>query len=622
MLSRILAIICLVTAFAQPFIPLDDSTNTENITSIYIDNSYSMQAEGTDGNLLNEAKNQAIDLVRTFDENEKVNLITSDMLSLHQRFYSKSEVIDMIKNIDFSARTTPLQNILNLQLDLLNSSEKEANQRIFMFSDLQKSSTNLEGWSRPEVPSYIYQCIAENPGNIFIDSVWFKTPVHRTNTPIDIHFRVRNLTEKDQNEIPVTLNIEGNTPGPKRISIPANSFVDEQITFTDKQAGKRSGKISISSSQLFFDDEFYFSYTIKEQVNILLITGKNDRNLNIEQLYGLDDYYNCSTKSIDRVSMEDFTDKELIIYQNVNTIPSGIQDMNEKSLKNGATVALIPGKKIDSDNWNSYLSELNLPLLSKMDSINSKVSYFNSSDPLYTGVFEGEPDNFQFPYISAGYGINVTSNNNFISLFGINENRPFLSYSPFNNGRLILMSTPLDQAYTNFQNHALFAATFLRFAETASFQSPLFMEIGEMGNFPLNKGIDETNPIHLMNKEYQVDIIPQLLNSNASRSISFNHLEDQIKQAGIYDLSNENDFSDKIAINYDRSESITECFEMEQMKANFQAIGWEKTQEMTLNESGTIEINKFKTKEYWRILLILTLVFIAIEILLLKLWRT
>ena len=56
LLSRILAIFFLVMAFAKPFIPLNkEHKPTENIF-IYIDNSFSMDAENQNGNLLAQAK--------------------------------------------------------------------------------------------------------------------------------------------------------------------------------------------------------------------------------------------------------------------------------------------------------------------------------------------------------------------------------------------------------------------------------------------------------------------------------------------------------------------------------------------------------------------------------------
>ena len=79
------------------------------------------------------------------------------------------------------------------------------------------------------------------------------------------------------------------------------------------------------------------------------------------------------------------------------------------------------------------------------------------------------------------------------------------------------MSSPLNKAHTNFQNHALFAATFLRIAETATYNKPLYMSIGQLSNFPLNAEIDEKKPIHLTNKEFQTDVIPQLVNGASNR---------------------------------------------------------------------------------------------------------
>src|SRR5690606_34449740 len=107
---------------------------------------------------------------------------------------------------------------------------------------------------------------------------------------------------------------------------------------------------------------------------------------------------------------------------------------------------------------------------------------------------------------------------------------------------------------------------------------------------------------------------------NANRSISFNHLEDNLKQQGIYDLKNEGNFNEKLAINFNRNESGTVAFTQDELKENFESIGWKKAQPITLDDSGAMEINKFEAKEYWRILLILALIFIAAEILLLKLW--
>jgi len=76
LLSRILAIIFLVLAFAQPYIPQNNQKNSglSNSVSIYIDNSYSMEAVNKDGNLLDEAKRRAKELIKGFGLNDRFQL--------------------------------------------------------------------------------------------------------------------------------------------------------------------------------------------------------------------------------------------------------------------------------------------------------------------------------------------------------------------------------------------------------------------------------------------------------------------------------------------------------------------------------------------------------------------
>jgi hypothetical protein len=186
----------------------------------------------------------------------------------------------------------------------------------------------------------------------------------------------------------------------------------------------------------------------------------------------------------------------------------------------------------------------------------------------------------------------------------------------------VLMGAPLSLAFTDFQNHALFAATFLRFAETASFQKPLAMTIGRMENFPFNIDIDEKNPVHLVNEALKVDYIPQMIHNGNTRSISFSQVQGELREAGFYELTDHNRFNDVLALNYDRVESDITCFTEDEIKAQFAGAGWPNAQSLTVSASGKLEINSLKAVEYWRILLIFSLVFFAIEILLLKLWKS
>jgi hypothetical protein len=621
LISRILAILFLVFAFAQPFIPSSNQNNLENTSLIYIDNSYSMEAAGTDGNLLNEAKNKAIELVKSFEKNEKVVLFTSDLSSDQFRFYSPDDVTESIKKINFSPRTTNLTTVLNSMIDLVSETEEKTNNRIFLFSDFQKTTADLSDFKRAELPCYFYQPNAQQKENIYIDSVWFESPVHRINTPSDVYFRIQNQSEMAQQDLTVTLKIGDNQAAPKRISAEANSSNTGSFNFSDQTAGIKSGTISVSTSQLYFDDTYFFTYEIKDKVEILLVMNDSKTPKNLEQLYALDPYYHYESTTIGSLNQDHFKNKELIIMQNIDAIPGGVSEQLQNALKEGATVVLIPGLNAETSEWNSLLTNLNLPTLGPKTA-SGELSYFNGEDPLYHGVFETIPSNYKYPRINQAHTLNVQNNQNFITLFGFHATRPYMIYSNQSNGRVVLAGSSFDLSVSDFQNHALFAATFLRFAETASFQKPLALTIGEMQNIPVNKMIDEKNPIHLINTEMNTDIIPQFINTGSSRMLSFAQIQDKIRSSGFYDLTDNSNYKDILALNYNRSESDIACYTPDELLESFSKSGWTSVSALSVAETGSIEISAIKAKEYWRLCIIFSLLFIAIEILLLKLWKS
>jgi hypothetical protein len=620
LLARILTIAALVVAFAQPYIPIEGQSNTENITSIYIDNSFSMQAQGQDGDLLNESKNKAIELVKSFDENEKINLLTTELLSKDQRFYTKSEIIDRIKEIDLTPISNQLSTVLNLQTDLLVKSSEKSNRRIFLFSDFQKSTSDLQGFNKKELPLFYYQPKAEMSGNIYVDSVWFNSPVQRINVPNELFFRVVNNSPDEVTDLSVGLTINNQEKGFKKINIAPNAYVIDQITFTNLNPGLKKGKLSIKTNQLFFDDDFYFTYNISDKVNILII-NEGQVSKNLEQLYSLNNFYDYSVSDINQINQSDFVNKQLIILQNVNNIPSGLKDLLNTAIKNGTTVHLIVGEQANKVNWNSFLTPHNLPSLLSVFSPNADLNYFNAEDPLYFGVFETNPKNYKYPQVFKTYNLNIASKHNFVSLFNYNSTEPFLFYSKQKNGRLFMQTSPLNSEWTNFQNHALFGVTYLRIAETSTLDKQMYFVLGHSNPYALHNKIDEKHPIHLLNVDENIDLIPLVVNNDLSRQIIFDQIQSNIKSAGFYELTNQNDFEDIIAFNYNRNESKVEVLNNEDILLNFEAIGWENIKQIQINSKGEIDLKVLKAKEYWQYLLLAALLFLAVEIALIRLWK-
>ena len=105
LLSRCLAVIALVLAFAQPYFLEGNEVIAQGKkgVSIYIDNSFSMQANGADGPLLSVAKNKAISIIESFEESDKFQLLTNDFEAKQQRWLNKPAFLEALQFLKFLA---------------------------------------------------------------------------------------------------------------------------------------------------------------------------------------------------------------------------------------------------------------------------------------------------------------------------------------------------------------------------------------------------------------------------------------------------------------------------------------------------------------------------------------
>ena len=68
LLTRMLLLACVIIAFAQPFTSKNTSFSSTPETVIYLDNSFSLQAKGEQGELLKRAVQDIIDEILRYDD--------------------------------------------------------------------------------------------------------------------------------------------------------------------------------------------------------------------------------------------------------------------------------------------------------------------------------------------------------------------------------------------------------------------------------------------------------------------------------------------------------------------------------------------------------------------------
>ena len=222
LIARLLAITSLVIAFSRPYIPLTRKTSNaaRQVVAIYIDNTFSMKAESEKGPLLEQAKLKAIEIANSYRVSTQYLLITSDFLPENELLLNKEQFIQKVAEIKESPLSPKLSNVYSQAIRTITASIKKADKTIYLLSDFQKNSTDIES-IKPDssVWTYLFPLKAGKTNNLLIDSCWFEVPIRKIGQPEKLFVRIKNLSDQAYQNIPVRLTINDSLKAITNINI-------------------------------------------------------------------------------------------------------------------------------------------------------------------------------------------------------------------------------------------------------------------------------------------------------------------------------------------------------------------------------------------------------------------
>ena len=616
LLSRIFVIGFLVFAFAQPYIPSsnNDVANQNNIVGIYIDNSFSMESKGENGSLLNEAKTKALDLVNSYRATDKFILVTNNFNTGDQRILSNEEVVDQIEAIAVSTSSRKLSTIYSRNRDPLNSSEIN-NKSFYIFSDFQKSTTDIKAIEADSlIDSYLIPIKATEISNLYIDSCWFDSPTHLINQNEALNIRIKNNSENDLENIPVKLYINNQNVVPASFSVKANDETIIALNYRNKNNGVQQGKVELRDSPVTMDDAFYFSYTISENITILGV-GNNEPALN--SIYNTDSLFNYSNFDVKKLDYSIIKSSNLVVLHNLEQINSGLSNAIKSFINNGGSLLIFPSNKINTDSYKKFLSLLSVNYYTSIDSSENKVREINLIHPIYKNVFDGAPKgNLNLPIVSSYFQLSKGTKAYKNNILTFKNGAPFLNEYKIGKGTIYLSTVSLDRGSSNFTNHALFVPTLYNIALLSQNNHPLFHTIGSNSTIDVNRTSTKENVYHIKNKT--IDIIPKVRNTNTNTTVFINS---DIETADNYFLENK-ESKVGLAYNYNRSESDLSYLTSAEIDEAIKLSGINAKYIDVTNDTIQAALSDLNIgKKYWKYCIILALLFLAIEIVLIKIFK-
>jgi hypothetical protein len=575
LIARMLAFTCLVIAFAQPYFPQSDSSKKDiQLIGVYVDNSFSMSRIGTQGELLAQAKELASSIIDKAPRNTQYVLFTNELSGNEKQSLTAVKYVDQLNKITYSPIYRSKEEVLSFWNQWIEDAQKEGaiktKPNLIYLSDFQKNKSTILTEKFKSIPSVSpVTLIPQNKGNLFVDSVWFETPIQKLGSAQTLSIRVVNTGEERAESAVVSVQV-GKLKRDLFAEIPAYGSDTVQLNYFNQESGICKGIVSINDKQMNQDDSFYFNYEVKKSQSVLLINGE-DAVENVGIVFRLDDFYKLKEVTTNQASQENLDNVDLIVLNGLNQIPSNLTTELANYHEENGSILFIPGTNVSPTGWNALLEKLSLPRINGTQTIGLAVQKLNIKDPFFQGIFEGKPENISIPAAAKAYRLMNTTKTLSTSLINYQNGTPFFVKST-GKGNTYLFSTSLKQEFSTFTSNQLFSTLLLHVGNLSQRQNPYFLVIGSDGSYPLNVTTSSENPVHLINK--QVDYIPILFLKNNRQTISVQGLEAiRILEAGNYNILRDGKSLGTVSMNYNRLESQTAESSTEEVKKDFEQAG-------------------------------------------------
>ncbi|HXB40745.1 MAG TPA: BatA domain-containing protein, partial [Bacteroidia bacterium] len=322
LVSRLLALSCLIMAFAQPYLPGEHSVKKGvRLLSLYIDNSFSMQAVNKSGNLLDDAKRKAREIVQAAGAGDKFQLLTNDF-NASQLTQSKEQILDGIDKIQLSPSVKNITEVYARMRSNLKEDEKGA--EFFILSDFQKSTFNANEF-KPDSLSETSFIFLENspPQNVFIDSCYVESPYFQQGSTQKLHVKIKNLSEKEIENGSLKFFVNNKQITPLSFKVSPNSATDAMLSFTCKDTGVQQGVLAIEDFPVTFDDTLYFSFRVNNRMPCLVINKKEDAagaGSYLRSLFSNDSLFNYKEQNDQAIDYTVFAKSNLVIINGLQNI--------------------------------------------------------------------------------------------------------------------------------------------------------------------------------------------------------------------------------------------------------------------------------------------------------------
>lgn len=623
MALRMLTLAGVAVAFAQPYLPRDAGTVpvSQSLVSVYVDNSFSMQAPSRGAVLLEEAKVQAERILRELPPDRLVHLFTNDFSGFETGFISQEEALRRLHDIDYSPLSRSFDQIRAFQKQICEEASMARTERVcYCISDFQKSTFALhsEALREDSTGRFVFVPVrGVDYANLSMDTLFLDMPVLQAGRDMGLRIRLTNRSDREQLQVPLRVYVQGRQAGVYPVDFKAGEEVEVRVPFRLEEKGLYGCYAEIADYPVEFDNRLYFSINIESRPRIIHIY-EEEAEPALRKLFAGDSLFVYTAQEVHRLSFDALASSSLVILDKVHAPSSALVSALVRHVRGGGRLAVIPPAPLEDSS--SPLQELLETLIGTgygvyhADEI--RLRSLNHTHPIFALALAQVPENRLLPQVKGRYDLPETPHTPYTSLmcFSAPSTRPgqdFLRVYTPDKGMVYLFSSPLSGACTDFASHYSFVVSFLNMAlwegsgprlyETTGTEEALFYPAALWGDIT-----PQTRP-YVQADGREARMIPLVRRMGSEVAV---YTYGQILEAGNYTLGEDPDRAlQSLSFNYDRKESRPECYGTEELEA------WTKPwRHVRVSLDGT----RSEGRELWKVFAIFALLSALAETLLLR----
>jgi hypothetical protein len=479
---RMLAIACLVMAFAQPTLTgsLGGAVGTAPTTHVVVvDNSLSMAADGDGGSYFDQAVQHAQGALDAVEEGDEVLLWpTARTEERRPAPIANADVArQALAELEPQAGGAPLAQALERAAQAASESDLPQT-ALYVASDFQASTLgdSLEAALPDDLPVQLLPVDTRRQSNVGIADVTVTSRIAEVGQPVQLEATLVNHGPDPLPDYVASVYLAGERVAQATTTLEPGLETTVSFTVTPQERGWLGGAVATEDDDFPADDRHHFTLHVPEERRVLRVRGEGQAPRYVDLALSSEMIADRIALRTTSIPEQDLASAELGQYDAVllvgpRSLSSGEVEALARYVNRGGGLLLFPNAQARPDDYNALLGAVGAGSVRGFSGAlgaDRTVASFGRVDlahPLFEGVFQQQrgDDEASVEQPDLHYTLNFRpSGQSGQSLIELSNGRPFLHEVRHGSGRLLLMAVAPTRAWSDLPVRGLFVPLLYR----------------------------------------------------------------------------------------------------------------------------------------------------------------